>query len=163
MKKTYPFKLEPLPYAYDALEPYIDQRTMRIHHDKHLGAYVDKLNAALKDYPQFHDWSLEQLLYYSDRLPDSIRDQVLKNGGGVYNHNFFFDNLAPGVEDNQPQGTLEAAINKQFGSFDAFKTEFKKNALADKGIEHVAMREVMTLLAVIEFCLVKIYSIFNML
>lgn len=69
MNDHYPFELIPLPYDFQALEPYIDEQTMEIHHDKHLKAYVDNLNKALKDYPRYHHWSLKELLKYSDRLP----------------------------------------------------------------------------------------------
>ena len=130
MNNHYPFELMPLPYGYDALEPYIDTKTMQLHHDKHLGTYVNNLNAALKDYPQFHDWTLEQLLYYSNRLPENIRTAVLHNGGGVYNHNFFFENLVPSTQTGAPSGGLLDAINNKFGSIDNFKNQFKTQALA---------------------------------
>jgi len=131
----YPFQLVPLPYAYNALEPYIDEKTMRLHHDKHLQTYVNNLNAALKDYPEFHNWSLEQLLYYSDRLPETIRTTVLNNGGGIYNHNFFFAGLA-GVTDKEgtqyvkPSGVFMQEINAKYGSWESFQQEFKKQALS---------------------------------
>jgi len=124
----YPFQLVPLPYAYNALEPYIDEKTMHLHHDKHLQTYVNNLNAALKDYPQLQTWSLEQLLYYSDMLPEQIRTAVINNGGGVYNHNFYFANLSP--TQSNPTGELLNAINDQFGSLDNFKTKFKAQALS---------------------------------
>jgi len=131
----YPFQLVPLPYAYNALEPYIDEKTMRLHHDKHLQTYVNNLNAALKDYPEFHNWSLEQLLYYSDRLPETIRTTVLNNGGGIYNHNFFFAGLAgatdkEGIQQAKPSGVFVQAINAKFGSWESFQQEFKKQALS---------------------------------
>jgi Fe-Mn family superoxide dismutase len=103
---------------------------MHLHHDKHLQTYVNNLNAALKDYPQFQTWSLEQLLYYSDRLPEQIRTAAINNGGGVYNHNFYFANLSPAQQQNASSGDLLDAINNSFGSVDAFKDEFKKQALA---------------------------------
>jgi len=124
----YPFQLVPLPYAYNALEPYIDEKTMHLHHDKHLQTYVNNLNAALKDYPQFQTWSLEQLLYYSDMLPEQIKTAVINNGGGVYNHNFYFANLSP--TQSNPTGELLNAINDQFGGLDNFKTKFKAQALS---------------------------------
>ncbi|MCL2797289.1 MAG: cupin domain-containing protein [Firmicutes bacterium] len=138
----YPFELKPLPYAYNALQPYIDEKTMRLHHDKHLAAYVDNLNAALADYPAFHHWSLEQLLYYSDRLPEKIRTAVLHNGGGVYNHNLYFAGLATQNPVRQSskgtktariqteEGSLPVALSAQFGSLEAFKDKFKAKALS---------------------------------
>jgi len=128
MNNHYPFELMPLPYSYNALEPYIDEKTMRLHHDRHLQTYVNNLNAAIKDYPELHGWSLEQLLYYSDIVPEDIRTAVINNGGGVYNHNLFF----AGLDSTKAQATnaLMKAINKTFGSFDDFKKEFKKQALS---------------------------------
>lgn len=126
----YPFQLLPLPYAYNALEPYIDTKTMQLHHDKHLATYVNNLNAALKDYPQFQSWSLEQLLLSSQYLPESIRTAVAHNGGGVYNHDFFFANLAPESLTNQPSGKLLEAMNNNYGNLDTFKRVFKEDALA---------------------------------
>ena len=139
----YPFVLVPLPYAYDALEPFIDAKTMELHHDRHLATYVNNLNAALKDYPELHNWNLEQLLYYADYLPKDIRTAVVNNGGGVYNHNLFFAGMKgrDGVEHDasnsggtpwaaSPTAELLTAINNKFGSFDNFKDEFKKQALS---------------------------------
>ena len=79
---TYPFALPPLPYAYDALEPYVDEATMHFHHDKHLKTYVDNLNKALEAYPQYHTWTLETLLTKLEELPDGLRTAVRNNGGG---------------------------------------------------------------------------------
>ncbi|MCL2234067.1 MAG: superoxide dismutase [Firmicutes bacterium] len=126
---NYPFKLIPLPYAYDALEPFIDKQTMQLHHDKHLQTYVSNLNEALNNYPQFHHWTLEQLIYYSNQLPKTIRRAVINNGGGIYNHNLFFAGLQNGGQMNSASApNLIKAINSRFGSFDAFKDEFKKHA-----------------------------------
>jgi len=130
MNQHYPFELVPLPYAYNALEPYIDELTMRLHHDKHLQTYVNNLNAALESYPELHNWTIEQLLYYSERVPEKIRTAVINNGGGVYNHEFYFANLAPAAKNSAPRGNLLAAISAQFGSLDAFKAAFKAQALA---------------------------------
>ena len=127
---TYPFPLTPLPYAYDALEPFIDTKTMQLHHDKHLGTFVNNLNAILKDQLPYQSWTLEQLLFYADQLPPSIRTDVLRNGGGVYNHVFFFANLAPANQVGQPSDALLQAINAKFGSLDNFKTQFKTQALS---------------------------------
>jgi Fe-Mn family superoxide dismutase len=124
----YPFQLKPLPYAYDALEPHIDAKTMELHHDRHLKTYVDNLNAALKDYPDYHSWSLERLLTQANWLPEPLRTPVKNNGGGVYNHEFFFENLTP-VKDTKPANGLMDAINQAFGSFEEFSLAFSKAAL----------------------------------
>ena len=91
----YPFTNPPLPYAYQALEPYIDEKTMKLHHDRHLQTYVDNLNKALADYSRFHNWTLEQLIYNIASLPEEIQTAVRNNGGGVYNHLLYFTGLAP--------------------------------------------------------------------
>jgi len=130
MNNNYPFQLVPLSYAYNALEPYIDEKTMYLHHDRHLQTYVNNLNTALKNYPQFGNWSLEQLLYYSEQLPSQIRTAVINNGGGVYNHNFYFKNLTPATQQTNPSGELLNAINNQFGGLDNFKNQFKTQALS---------------------------------
>lgn len=83
------FKLEPLPYSYDALEPYIDKETMILHHDKHHQAYVDNLNKILSTHPEIESKSLEQLLSNPTILPRDVRQGIINNAGGVYNHNFF--------------------------------------------------------------------------
>ncbi len=116
------FTLPDLPYAYDALEPHIDEQTMRIHHDKHHAAYVAKLNAALEGHDDLADKSLEDLLTNLDDLPDSIRTAVRNNGGGHYNHTLFWDVMAPGG----PAGTFEeiGKATDTFGSFDAFQERF---------------------------------------
>jgi Fe-Mn family superoxide dismutase len=114
--------LAPLPYAYDALEPHIDEQTMRVHHGKHHQTYVDKLNAALDKHPELHDHDLLQLLQELDRIPADIRSAVRNHGGGHLNHTMFWSILkkdAPG-----PSGSLLEAIEAAFGSLDAFKTQF---------------------------------------
>jgi Fe-Mn family superoxide dismutase len=121
---TYPFVLAPLPFAYDALEPYIDAATMQIHHDKHHQAYITHLNAALKGYPELHDFSIEELLRRCNELPVTIRQTVHDQGGGHLHHQFFWKILKPGVDGSRPTGALAQAIARDFGSFDAFKTEF---------------------------------------
>jgi Fe-Mn family superoxide dismutase len=123
----YPFSLKPLPYAYDALEPYIDTMTMELHHDRHLKTYVDNLNAALKDYPEYHSWSLERLITQANWLPEPLRTPVKNNGGGVYNHEFFFDNLTS-IKGTQPTDGLLDAIEENFGSFEDFIRAFTKAA-----------------------------------
>lgn len=127
MEGHYPFELPPLPYAYDALEPYIDAETMHLHHDRHLQAYVDNLNAALKDYPLYHSWSLEQLLRNLDLLPASIRTAVENNAGGIYNHVLYFNMMGKG--NSRPSGAMLRAIEKTFGSYERFQQELKQAGL----------------------------------
>ena len=124
---TYPFSLPALPYAYDALEPYIDQETMHYHHDKHLKAYVDNLNKALETCPDYQSWTLEQLLTRLNQLPESIRTAVRNNGGGVYNHDLYFDLMAPGEQ------TVPAAVADAFGGAEEFKKKMKAAALGQFG------------------------------
>jgi len=124
----YPFVLTPLPYDYNALEPFIDEKTMHLHHDRHLKTYVDNLNAALKNYPEFQTWSLERLLKNVNWLPEDIKTPVKNNGGGVYNHEFYFNNMSA-ERDTQPSPELLEQIDRDFGSLDEFKQQFKKAAL----------------------------------
>ena len=121
------FKVKPLPYSYDSLEPYIDKDTMVLHHDKHYQSYVDKLNNALKNYPQFSKSSLEDLLNNLDSLPEEIAQIVKNNAGGAYNHGFFFDIMSN--NNSSLSGKLLEKINKTFGDLDGFKNKFKKSAL----------------------------------
>ena len=107
MNETYPFKLKPLPYSYNAMEPYIDEKTMRVHHDGHLGTYVKNLNNALEIYPKLHNISLENLLYNLDLLPEEIKNKVRNNGGAVFNHNLYFDGLKNIGIGNVPNGKLK--------------------------------------------------------
>ena len=120
------YQLPNLPYAYDALEPYIDAQTMIIHHTKHHQAYVDNLNGALAKHPEI-TLNLEALLKDLDNVPADIRNVVRNNGGGVFNHNLFWTILAP-ARGQTPSGDLLAAIAKAFGSLDNFKTEFETAA-----------------------------------
>jgi Fe-Mn family superoxide dismutase len=122
--------LEPLPYAYDALEPYIDQATMRIHHDKHHQAYVDNLNKALEEHPQLQEAEVEDLLRDLDLVPPAIRDAIRNHGGGHANHRFFWTILKAGVPLS---GDIADAIVTQYGSHDAFKAQFAKAALGRFG------------------------------
>jgi Fe-Mn family superoxide dismutase len=126
----YPFELPPLPYAYDALEPYIDAETMHYHHDKHYQTYIDNLNNALKSYPALQRLTLEQLLL-TKALPAKDRVTILNNAGGVYNHMHFFNGLRPANEEGHlPDERLMSMINNTFGSFGSFKDTFSKQALA---------------------------------
>ena len=118
-----PFSLPPLPYDYTALEPHVDEQTMRIHHDKHHAAYVNNLNAALEGETALQGLSIEQLLRDLSKVPEAKRTAVRNNGGGHYNHTMFWESMAPGG-GMAPEGALAAAIEKAFGSFDAFKEQF---------------------------------------
>ena len=124
--------LPPLPYAYDALEPHIDKETMTIHHDKHHAAYVNNLNAALEGHPELQSKSVEELIANLDAVPENIRTAVRNNGGGHANHTLFWDIMGPGG-GGQPTGELAEAINRAFGSFDAFKEQFTKAATTHFG------------------------------
>jgi Fe-Mn family superoxide dismutase len=121
------FTLPPLPYAYSALEPYIDTRTMEIHHDKHHQAYVDNLNKALEGYPELQDKTLSELLKNLEAIPEAIRTAVRNNGGGDSNHTLFWNMMKP-QGGGEPQGRLAEEINKRFGSFAAFQDEFNTAA-----------------------------------
>ncbi|MCB0295826.1 MAG: superoxide dismutase, partial [Calditrichaeota bacterium] len=120
-------ELPPLPYAYNALEPYIDERTMQIHHDLHHGGYVKNLNAALEGHADLQKKSIEDLLKSLNSVPDAIRTAVRNNGGGHYNHTIFWNTMAPNA-GGEPGGKLGEAIGKTFGSFDGFKEQFAKAA-----------------------------------
>ena len=122
-----PFELPPLPYAEDALEPHIDARTMRIHHDKHHAAYTNNLNAALEGHGDLAGKSIEALLGDLNALPEAIRTTVRNNGGGFANHNLFWEIIGPDA-GGEPTGDLAAAINNTFGGFAAFKEQFAKAA-----------------------------------
>lgn len=95
--RFYPFVNTPLPYAYGALEPFIDEKTMELHHDRHLQTYINNLNAILEENPGLQGLPLDQLIYYSGRLPVGLRTEVRNNAGGVYNHRFFFEGMMPGT------------------------------------------------------------------
>jgi len=125
----YPFTLGPLPYAYDALEPHIDARTMEIHYTKHHQGYVDNLNAALKEYPALHKKSLVELLTSLPQLPEAVRTAVRNQGGGHYNHTFFWPLMKKGG-GGKPCMPLLGDIEETFGSFEKFQEQF--NAAAKK-------------------------------
>jgi len=126
------FQLPPLPYAFDALEPHIDAKTMEIHHDKHHAAYVTNLNAALEKFPALQSKSIEALLKEINSLPEEIRTAVRNNGGGHMNHTMFWELMAPKA-GGEPTGALADAINKSFGSFAAFKEQFAKAGMGRFG------------------------------
>ena len=120
---TYPFELPPLGYAFDALAPFIDAETMELHHDKHHQTYVDKLNEALKDQKDLQNLTIEELLAKVDSLPDAIKSAVRNNGGGHANHSMFWTIMKKN-ENGKPSGALAEAIDRDFGSFEDFKTKF---------------------------------------
>ncbi|MDD5163601.1 MAG: superoxide dismutase [Candidatus ainarchaeum sp.] len=124
------FELPMLPYAYDSLEPFIDEQTMHIHHDKHHQAYTDKLNSALEKYPKLFEKKPEELLKGLSKLPKEIREQVRNHGGGFVNHSFFWPLLKKDVSFS---GEIALAINARFGNFEKFKEDFSKAALGQFG------------------------------
>jgi Fe-Mn family superoxide dismutase len=118
------YAVPPLPYDYGALEPHIDEQTMRIHHDKHHQAYVDKVNAAL----EATDWAenpIEEVLTSLDRIPEAIRTTVRNNGGGHLNHTLFWESMSPNG-GGEPEGDLAGAIDEAFGSFADFQAALKE-------------------------------------
>lgn len=121
------YALPPLPYAYNALEPYIDARTMEIHYTKHHQGYLNKLNAALEKYPALQKHPVETLLRNLESVPEDIRLAVRNNGGGFANHSLFWSVMSPNG-GGEPQGKLAEAIAQAFGSFDAFKETFSQAA-----------------------------------
>jgi Fe-Mn family superoxide dismutase len=116
------FELPPLPYDYNALEPYIDTQTMQLHHDKHHAAYVNNLNAAVQGTP-FADRPVEEVIRNLNEVPENIRTAVRNNGGGHLNHTMFWQIMTPGGSKT-PTGALASAIDSTFGSFDEFKAKF---------------------------------------
>ena len=121
------YEVPPLPYAYNALEPHIDEETMHLHHDKHHQAYVTNANNALANHPDLANMPVEQLIGNLNQVPEDIRTTVRNNAGGHANHTFFWQIMAPNA-GGQPTGALAEAINQTFGSFDAFKEQFNKAA-----------------------------------
>ena len=126
------YKLPDLPYKYNALEPYIDSTTMHIHHDLHHAIYVTNLNKVLEKYPELYKKDVLELIQHTNELPADIQTAVRNNGGGVYNHSFFWKIMAaPGTANMSPR--LEKLLVDNFGSVDAFKAEFEKAALTRFG------------------------------
>lgn len=121
------FELPDLPYAYDALEPYIDTQTMQLHHDKHHATYVTNLNGAIEKHPELGSKSLEDLLSDLTRIPEDIRMVVRNHGGGTHNHNLFWVMMSP-KGGGEPKGDVARAIDSAFGSFSSFKEQFEKAA-----------------------------------
>ncbi|MFN0056680.1 MAG: superoxide dismutase [Planctomycetales bacterium] len=127
-----PFTLPALPYAYDALAPHIDAKTMEIHHTKHHQAYITNVNNALEAHPALAAKSVEELIRDLAAVPEAIRTVVRNNGGGHANHALFWTLMAPGA-GGAPSGALAEAISGTFGSFDNFKAEFTKAAMGRFG------------------------------
>jgi len=121
------YELPKLPYAVDALEPYIDSQTMTIHHDKHHAAYVANLNGAIEKHPELGTKSVEALIKDLNAVPEDIRMVVRNNGGGTWNHSMYWEIMAPRA-GGAPKGTLAKALDSAFGAFDNFKAEFEKSA-----------------------------------
>lgn len=125
------FELPKLPYAYDALEPYIDQQTMMIHHDKHHQGYTDKFNAALEGHEDLLNMSAEDIIAHLDQVPEEIRMAVRNNGGGYVNHALFWTVMTPDYQEMSPE--LEAVIKQNFGSVAEFKEKFTQAAATQFG------------------------------
>ncbi len=125
------YSVPPLPYAYDALEPYIDKATMEFHHDKHHQAYVDKANAALAGTP-LENAAIEDVLKDLSQVPADKRTAVQNNGGGHYNHSLFWESMAPGA-GGAPDGALAQAIDSVFGSFESFQSSLKETGVNQFG------------------------------
>jgi superoxide dismutase, Fe-Mn family len=113
-----------LPYGYDALEPYIDEQTMHLHHEKHHNTYVTNLNSALEKHPEADKGNIDEILAAIDEVPEDIRTAVRNNGGGHANHTMFWQVMAPSGQGGEPSGDLKEAIRWSFGSFDQFKERF---------------------------------------
>jgi Fe-Mn family superoxide dismutase len=126
-----PYEVPPLPYEYDALEPHVDEQTMRVHHDKHHQAYVDKVNAALEG-TEHADKPIEEVVANLEAIPEDKRTAVRNNGGGHYNHTLFWDSMSPDG-GGEPSGALGDAISATFGSFDAFKEQFEAAGVGQFG------------------------------
>ena len=125
------YEVPPLPYDYAALEPHIDEQTMRLHHDKHHQAYVDKANGSL-DGTEHEGKPIEEVVANLDALPDNIRGVVRNNGGGHLNHSMFWESMSPDG-GGEPSGDLASAIGDAFGSFDAFKEQFEAAGVGQFG------------------------------
>ena len=130
--ETYPFVVKPLPYEYDALLPVLDAETLTFHHDKHYATYVNNLNGVLADYPELQKLSLTELLTDLEALPDAAKIPVRNNGGGVFNHELYFDSLKSPV-GQEPCGKLAEAINRDFGSYSQWKDLMKQAAVGKFG------------------------------
>lgn len=134
MNDHYPFKLPPIPYSYDALEPYIGKETLYYHYDKLFRAYIDNLNKTLEPFPMYHNWSLEKLLTNLSLLPNEIQVPVSRYAGGTYNHNMYFNSMFPVNKGHQNiTRDMEYAIKRFFGSYNGFKEKMKSAGMAQFG------------------------------
>jgi Fe-Mn family superoxide dismutase len=122
----------PLPYAYDALEPYIDAQTVELHYSKHHQAYLNNLNGALEKHPQLANLTIEQLVSDLNQVPEDVRTVVRNNGGGYYNHNIYWAIMKPNG-GGEPTGRLAEAIRSEFGSFQSMKEQLDKAAMGRFG------------------------------
>lgn len=129
------YTLPQLPYAYNALEPYIDEQTMQIHHDKHHAAYVKNVNDAIADLQHINKLTIEQLMAQLDQVPESVRTKVRNNGGGHYNHSLFWTIMSanPTGEQRTPGGMLLELVNTTFGGLEKFQEQFAAAAMARFG------------------------------
>ena len=132
-----PFENTPLPYAFDALEPYIDARTMEIHHDRHLQAYIDGLNRAIAPFPALQNCTAARLAVLNAPALRCIRPALCRNAGGVFNHRFYFAGMTPAGSRRLPGGALQAAVLQTFGTQAAFEDAFTKAALGVFGSGYV--------------------------
>lgn len=132
MNETFPFQVEPLPYPYTGLEPSISKETLEFHHDKHYKTYVDNLNGILADFPKLQDMTLELLLIHLEDLPADIQTGIRNNGGGVYNHQLYFQCMQ-GNGFTMPEGDLANAIHRDFESFDNFNRVITNAAVKQFG------------------------------
>lgn len=128
----YKYELPALPYSYDALEPYIDARTMEIHHGKHHLGYVNNLNMALEEHAELREKPLSELLRLIETVPETARAAIRNNGGGHFNHSFFWKIMSP-KSGGEPSGGLLESLNKNFGGFPQFKEVFSRGALSRFG------------------------------
>ncbi len=126
------FKLPNLPYDYNALEPRVDEETMKVHHDKHHKGYTDKLNSAIEKHPELFEKSIEEILGNLEAIPKDIRLAVQNNGGGYYHHNLFWEMMSPDG-GGEPTGEILDVIIQEFGNFNKFKEEFANAALTQFG------------------------------
>lgn len=129
---TYPFVVQPLPYEYDALMPVLDEETLKFHHDKHYKTYVDNLNNVLADFPELQKLNLKELLTGLENLPVAAQTPIRNNGGGVYNHELYFDAMKSPV-GQEPCGELAEAIKRDFGSYQQWKEKMKQAAVSQFG------------------------------
>lgn len=130
--ETYPFVVKPLPYEYDALMPVLDAETLSFHHDKHYKTYVDNLNNVLADHPELQKMSLKEMLRDLEQLPAAVRIPIRNNGGGVFNHELYFDSMKTPV-GQEPSGVLAEAMAQDFGSYVQWKEKMKQAAVSKFG------------------------------